>query len=123
MFRMFTLAAPAAAAFALTAGTAQAEDFVSNGRTAQVYHGDLNLADADQQKTLRSRIARAAARVCSSSDRMTALSCKSKAIAHVEADIALRLVGDAGLPIADAFAIGALRREVDEAAGAGAAIE
>ncbi|MCC4233077.1 UrcA family protein [Sphingobium soli] len=103
MFRMFTLAAPVAAAFALTAGAAQAEDFMSNGRTAQVYHGDLNLADADQQKTLRSRIARAAARVCSSSDRMTALSCKSKAIAHVEAPMAAAIArAETGERYADA---------------------
>ena len=79
MFRMFTLAAPVAAAFALTAGAAQAEDFVSNGRTAQVYHGDLNLADADQQKTLRSRIARAGSVSVHTSARSASASASSRA--------------------------------------------
>ena len=88
MFRSFALAAPfAAAALVLTAGgaQAQAEDFQSNGRTTEVYHGDLDLSDPADQKLLRSRIGRAALRVCRTNDAAALRDCRAKAIAHVEA--------------------------------------
>ncbi|QGP78034.1 UrcA family protein [Sphingobium sp. CAP-1] len=88
---MFTsskfVAAFASIALAASAGAASAEDFTSNGRTAEVYHGDLNLAKASQQKELRSRIARAASRVCASTDLSAQMQCRAKAIAHVDAPI------------------------------------
>lgn len=70
-------------ALALSSGAALAEDFQSNGRTKEVYHGDLDLTKADQQKELHSRLARAATRVCASSDLHTQQQCKAKAMAHV----------------------------------------
>ncbi|MCI4588741.1 UrcA family protein [Sphingobium sp. BYY-5] len=89
MFRSSKIAAAFAAAAALiaAASAASAEDFQSNGRTSEVYHGDLNLAKADQQKELRSRIARAASRVCASTDLKSMMACRSKAIAHVQAPV------------------------------------
>ena len=90
MFRSFALAAPvAAAALVLTAGAAQAqaEDFQSNGRTTEVYHGDLDLSDPADQKLLRSRISRAALRVCRTNDAAALRDCRAKAIAHVEAPV------------------------------------
>ncbi|MFC3443395.1 UrcA family protein [Sphingobium rhizovicinum] len=74
-------------ALAASAGVASAQDFQSNGRTSQVYHGDLDLTKADQQKQLRTRIARAASRVCANSDLQTQMSCRARAIAHVETPI------------------------------------
>lgn len=70
-------------ALALTSGAALAEDFQSNGRTKEVYHGDLDLTKADQQKELHSRLARAASRVCSSTNLHEQQLCKAKAMAHV----------------------------------------
>lgn len=89
MFHSFALAAPFAAALVLTAGAAQAqaEDFQSNGRTTEVYHGDLDLSDPADQKLLRSRIGRAALRVCRTDDAAALRDCRAKAIAHVEAPV------------------------------------
>jgi UrcA family protein len=89
MFRSSKIAAAVLAVAALTgaAGAASAEDFQSNGRTSEVYHGDLNLAKADQQKELRSRISRAASRVCASTDLAMVAACRRNAIAHVQAPI------------------------------------
>jgi UrcA family protein len=86
MFASFKIAAIAAASatLALGAGVASAEDFVSNGRTMEVRHGDLDLSKADQQAVLRSRIARAASRVCIGTDLAAYTACRSKAIAHVQ---------------------------------------
>lgn len=75
--------AVAGVALALSSGAASAEDFQSNGRTREVYHGDLDLTKADQQKELRSRLARAAISVCASSDLYTQQMCKAKAMANV----------------------------------------
>ncbi len=83
-----------AAATALTsialigaAGSASAQDFQSNGRTTQVYHGDLDLSKPEQQAQLRSRVARAANRVCSSIDLTAMTACKKLAIAHVDTPV------------------------------------
>lgn len=85
-----TRIAAALASVALIAGAgaaSAAEPFQSNGRTSAVYHGDLDLTKVAQQDKLRSRIARAASRVCSSMDLAAQQSCKASAIAHVEAPI------------------------------------
>lgn len=86
MFASFKIAAAAAASvtLALGAGAAHAQDFVSNGRTTEVRHGDLDLSKPEQQAVLRSRVARAASRVCISSDLDAYMACRSKAIAHVQ---------------------------------------
>ncbi|KAK0358002.1 hypothetical protein LTR94_037098, partial [Friedmanniomyces endolithicus] len=92
MFRSTQFAAALASIALLTpAGAASAQEFQSNGRTTGVYHGDLDLAQAAHQQKLRSRIARAANRVCASMDLQAQMSCKAKAIAHVEAPITAAL--------------------------------
>jgi UrcA family protein len=78
------IAAAASIALLATAGAASAQDFQSNGRTSAVYHGDLNLTKAEHQEELRSRIARAARRVCASDDLSLQ---QAKTVAHVEAPI------------------------------------
>lgn len=80
-------AALASAALLASAGAASAQEFQSNGRTTGVYHGDLDLSKPAHQQQLRSRIARAANRVCSSMDLQAQMNCKAKAIAHVQAPI------------------------------------
>ena len=82
-------AAAAAASIALlaSAGAASAQEFQSNGRTKEVFHGDLNLTRAADQQTLRNRIVRAASRVCSSTNLSAQMTCRSKTIAHFQAPI------------------------------------
>ncbi|CAM5541093.1 UrcA family protein [Sphingobium scionense] len=77
-----------AAALLAGSGIASAEEFKSNGRTTQVRFGDLNLTRHADQQQLRSRIARAANKVCATSDLAAMSACRSAAIAHVEAPIA-----------------------------------
>ncbi|MDI1295036.1 MAG: UrcA family protein, partial [bacterium] len=57
------------------------------GRTTQVRFGDLDLSSQAHQQQLRSRIARAANRVCASGDLSVMRACKAKAIAHVQAPL------------------------------------
>ncbi|ETI64605.1 hypothetical protein C100_06500 [Sphingobium sp. C100] len=104
MFRSIPLAAIlTTAALAVSAGSASAEDFQSNGRTREVYHGDLNLAKAEHQKQLRTRIARAASRVCASSDLAAMSACRAKAISHVDAPVAAAIArAETGERYADA---------------------
>lgn len=83
----FAAAAFASVALIAGAGAANADTFASNGRTSAVYHGDLDLSKAAHQQQLRSRIARAASRVCLSMDLAASQACKVKAIAHVEAPV------------------------------------
>lgn len=104
MFVSFKLAT-ALATIALIggAGVASAQEFQSNGRTTQVYHGDLDLSKPDQQAKLRSRIARAANRVCSSMDLTAQQVCKARAIAHVDAPVHAAIArADTGERYADA---------------------
>ncbi len=77
-----------AVAMLATAGVASAEDFVSNGRTTAVRFGDLDLSNQAHQQQLRSRVVRAASRVCSSADLAAMQACRAKAIAHVDAPVA-----------------------------------
>jgi UrcA family protein len=70
-----------------SAGAASTQDFQSNGRTREVYHGDLDLTKAADQAQLRRRIAGAASRVCASSDLSAAAACRAKALAHVETPV------------------------------------
>lgn len=77
----------ASAAFALTAGAAGAtgiNDFKSNGRSAEVYHGDLDLTKADQRSHLQARISRAASRVCATRDLAEQQACRKLAVAQVQ---------------------------------------
>ncbi|WP_311270534.1 UrcA family protein [Sphingobium sp. WCS2017Hpa-17] len=100
-------AALASVALLASAGAASAQEFQSNGRTTGVYHGDLDLTNATHQQQLRSRIARAANRVCSSMDLQAQQTCKAKAIAHVQAPISAAIAraetgeryADAGKPV------------------------
>ncbi|MEC3911807.1 UrcA family protein [Sphingobium sp. CR2-8] len=88
MFASFKFAAAvASAALLATTGVASAQEFQSNGRTDEVFHGDLNLSKAADQKVLRARILRSASRVCGSNNLAEAQACKAKAIAHVQAPI------------------------------------
>lgn len=89
MFISFKIAAATLTSIALigSSGIASAQEFHSNGRTTQVYHGDLDLSKPDQRATLHSRIARAASRVCSSADLVAQQTCKAQAIAHVDAPV------------------------------------
>ncbi|EQB30775.1 UrcA family protein [Sphingobium ummariense] len=84
----FFTALSAAAVLLGTAGAASAEDFASNGRTMEVRFGDLDLAQAENQKELRARINRAAARVCANGDLSVQQACKKKALAHVDTPVA-----------------------------------
>lgn len=77
------VAAIATVALTASASAAFAQDFVSNGRTSEVYHGDLDLTQPAQQRELRSRLVRAANRVCSSPDLQAQRQCKTQALAHV----------------------------------------
>lgn len=96
-------AAAASVALLATAGVASAQDFVSNGRTSAVYHGDLDLSQATGQQQLRSRIARAAGRVCSSMDLATQQACKAKALAQVQAPVSAAIArAETGERYADA---------------------
>ncbi|MES2173152.1 MAG: UrcA family protein [Pseudomonadota bacterium] len=96
-------AAVASIALLASAGSASAQDFVSNGRTSAVYHGDLDLRQAAGQQQLRSRIARAASRVCSSMDLATAQACKAKTLAQVQAPVSAAIArAETGERYADA---------------------
>ncbi|CAM8668081.1 MULTISPECIES: UrcA family protein [Sphingobium] len=96
-------AAVASLALLASAGAASAEDFVSNGRTSAVYHGDLDLTQPAHQQQLRSRIARAASRVCSSMDLAAAQACKVKAVAQVQAPVSAAIArAETGERYADA---------------------
>ena len=76
----------ASATLALGAGaaTASAQDFVSNGRSVEVYHGDLDLSKAADQDMLHSRITRAASRVCNNDDLRAQMACRAKTIANAQ---------------------------------------
>ena len=71
MFRSTLFAALGSFALIATAGSASAGEFISNGRTSEVRHGDLNLSKASDQRELRQRISRAANQVCKSTDHAT----------------------------------------------------
>jgi UrcA family protein len=108
-----TLALGSTAAFAAPAG-----DFVSNGRTTEVYHGDLNLAKADQQKQLRGRIARAASKVCANSDLSIQMACRAKAIAQVEPRMSAAIArAETGERYADAGSAEAAAKDVRAVVG------
>ncbi|MEA3391240.1 UrcA family protein [Sphingobium sp. CCH11-B1] len=92
MSASFKIAAIASAsiALALTAGAASATEinaFQSNGRTAEVYHGDLDLTKADQRQHLQARISRAAGRVCSNGTLAEQQACRKLAVAQVQSRV------------------------------------
>jgi UrcA family protein len=70
-----------------SAGAASAQNFVSNGRTSEVRHGDLNLSKAADQQILRNRIARAVGRVCNASELAEQQACKRIATAQAQAPV------------------------------------
>lgn len=105
MFRSTLFTALGSIALIATAGSASAGEFVSNGRTSEVRHGDLDLSKAADQRQLRQRIARAASQVCKSQDRSTAQACKAIAIAQVEAPVSAAIArAETGERYADAGA-------------------
>ena len=88
MFTNKTLFALTAIASLAIAGSANAGEFESNGRTAIVRYNDINLAEAAGQKELQRRIRAASVRVCTSSDRLMMQACTEKARDHVKAPVA-----------------------------------
>jgi len=87
MFCSTLFAALGSFALIATAGSASAGEFISNGRTNEVPHGNLNMSKASDQRELRQRISRAANQVCKSTDYATKQACKTQAVAHVEAPV------------------------------------
>ncbi|WHO37830.1 UrcA family protein [Sphingobium sp. AP49] len=86
-----------------TAGAASAEEFISNGRTTQVRFGDLDLTRQADQQQLRTRIARAANKVCATTDLAAMTACRAAAIARVEAPVATAIArAESGQRYADA---------------------
>lgn len=98
------IAALGATALLTVAGTASAEEFVSNGRTFEVRYHDLDLSQKADQKVLDGRIYRAASRVCDTYKDLGLLSaCRSQAIEHVKAPIAAAIAkAETGERYADA---------------------
>lgn len=88
MFATKTLFALTAIASLTAAGSANAREFESNGRTAVVRYNDIDLADAAGQKELQRRIRAASVRVCTNSDRLVMQACTEKARDHVKAPVA-----------------------------------
>ncbi|WP_188063777.1 UrcA family protein [Sphingobium sp. KCTC 72723] len=70
-----------------SAGAASSQNFVSNGRTSEVRHGDLNLSKAADQQALRGRIARAVGRVCNAQDMGEQQACKRMATAQAQVPV------------------------------------
>ncbi|WP_336971790.1 UrcA family protein [Sphingobium aromaticiconvertens] len=88
MFATKTLIALTALASLAAAGSANAGEFESNGRTAAVRYHDINLSDAAGQKELQRRIRSASNRVCVSADTRTMAACRKLALDHVKAPVA-----------------------------------
>jgi UrcA family protein len=87
MFATKTLFALTAIATLAAAGTANAGEFQSNGRTAVVRYSDINLADAAGRKELQRRVNVAAKRVCAHADVATMDACRDAALDHVVAPV------------------------------------
>lgn len=81
----FPRIAAAVAAAVIVAGSAPAfaGTFESNGRTAEVRFGDLNLAKPEHQKELRARISKAAISVCTDKNLTLQMECAARARAQV----------------------------------------
>lgn len=88
MFATKTLIALTAIASLAAAGSANAGEFQSNGRTSIVRYHDINLADAAGQKELERRIRIASKQVCAHPDTATMQSCRNAALDNVEAPVA-----------------------------------
>lgn len=88
MFATKTLIALTAIASLAAAGSANAGEFQSNGRTTVVRYHDINLADAAGQKELQRRINAASSRVCANSDLAIKQACSERARENVEAPVA-----------------------------------
>ena len=79
-----SVTAALAAAAALIAGTpAFAGTFQSNGRTAEVRYGDLDLTQAADRQALNKRLRKAATQVCATSDVREMMACREKALDNV----------------------------------------
>jgi UrcA family protein len=82
----------AASAAALLGVTANAAEFESNGRTADVRYGDLDLSSAKGQNVLKGRIWRAAWKVCEHGATSAEIKkCQSVAAAHVRSSVELAI--------------------------------
>lgn len=77
----------ASIALVATGSAAFAGTFQSNGRTAEVRHGDLDLSSAAGQKALRKRISLAASKVCANPNLGEMTQCRAEAIANVRASV------------------------------------
>lgn len=110
---MFIKTTIAALSMIAVAGVANAAEFVSNGHTTEVRHGDLKLNTASGQKELDRRINAAAGRVCqvgTLSDRQT---CRKLAVANVQAPVAAAIArADTGERYAEVGADGKTRAVV-----------
>lgn len=72
------------AAAALIAGTpAFADTFESNGRTAEVRYGDLDLSQAAGRQALNKRLRKAATQVCTASEVREMMACREKALDNI----------------------------------------
>ncbi|MBB3980879.1 UrcA family protein [Sphingobium fontiphilum] len=85
---MFIKTTIAALSMIAVAGAANAAEFVSNGQTSEVRHGDLKLNTASGQKELDRRIRAAASRVCAVGTLEDRMTCRKLAVANVQAPVA-----------------------------------
>ncbi|UZW55412.1 UrcA family protein [Sphingobium sp. JS3065] len=82
----------AVAALLGVAGTASAEEFESNGKTAEVRYHDLDLSSVKGQRALKGRIWRAAWKVCEHGATSAEIKkCQSVAAAHVRGSVELAI--------------------------------
>ncbi|MDX3910353.1 MAG: UrcA family protein [Sphingobium sp.] len=80
-------AALVAAATLIAGAPAFAEPFVSNGRTAEVRYGDLDLSQPAGQAELKRRLNNAAFRVCALNPQDEMAACRKIALRHVSEPI------------------------------------
>lgn len=80
----FATATVIAATPAFAGAPASALAFESNGRTMEVRYADLDLTQADGRAELRSRLSRAASRVCYTSDSREMRACRINALDHIK---------------------------------------
>lgn len=110
---MFIKTAIAAASLIAVAGVANAAEFVSNGQTTEVRHGDLRLNTASGQKELDRRVKAAAGRVCQIGTLEERMHCRKLAVANVQAPVAAAIArAETGERYAEAGADGKTRAVV-----------
>jgi len=111
MFAPKSIFAAAAAIVATTgliaaSSSAQAREFVSNGRTAQASYADLDLSSAAGKAELDRRIVRAASKVCVETSLVAEQACRSAAIENARQPAAYVVAqADTGVQTASAGSI------------------